>query len=58
MLRLRAAGAQLKWPKLYLFLLQKSSILGSMDSESRKIAIFFTFLVGGAIGFYLAQFLV
>lgn len=28
-----------------------------MDKESRQVAILFTFALGGAIGFYLAQFL-
>lgn len=27
-----------------------------MDAESRKVIIFFTFVAGGAIGFYLAKF--
>lgn len=27
-----------------------------MDAESRKVIIFFTFVAGGAIGFYIAKF--
>lgn len=54
-----AAARRSRAAKLYLFLGEKSRrfrYTGTMDDEGRKLAILILFVLGAAVGFYLAGF--